>query len=98
MADQNAYSAVASGAAEAHVEGSGEQILDTLKKDFKRLQAQKARPTGGVEGSTLLNLCMLNDEQWVNYKEKTLSLEPRDANKLYLTFNLIQPRFSKLVG
>jgi hypothetical protein len=73
-------------------------LLATLEKDFTRLQAQKARPTGGVEGTTMTNLCFLNDEQYVNYRNKTLSLEPQDANKLYLTFNLIGPRFYKLLG
>jgi hypothetical protein len=75
-----------------------EDILDVLQKDFDRLKAQKARPTGGVEGTTLTNLCFLHDEQYVNYRQKGLSLEPQDANKLYLTFNLIAPRFNKLLG
>lgn len=73
-------------------------VFDALTKDFKRLKAQKARPTGGVEGSVLLNLCMLNDEQYVDYRRKTLSLEKRDENKLYLTFNLMNPAFNKLMG
>lgn len=76
----------------------GPTILAELEKDFKRLKNQKARPTGGVEGWTLENLCFLNDEQYSQYKNKTLSLEPRDANKLYLVFNLIAPRFYKLLG
>lgn len=74
------------------------KLLGELEKDFERLKQQKARPTGGVEGTTLTSLCMLNDEQYVNYAQKALSLEPRDANKLYLTFNLIAPRFNKLLG
>lgn len=74
------------------------QILPELEKDFKRLKAQKVRSTGGVEGRVLTNLCFLNDEQWVNYQNKTLSTEPREKNKLYLSFNLITPRFTKLIG
>jgi hypothetical protein len=73
-------------------------VLDELQKDFDRLKKQKSRPTGGVEGQTLLNLCFLNDEPYTDYKNKTLSLESRDANKLYLSFNLIAPRFFKLLG
>jgi hypothetical protein len=73
-------------------------ILETLQKDLDRLKAQKARPTGGVEGTVLLNLCFLNDEQYSDYRNRALSLEARDANKLYLTFNLIAPRFYKLLG
>lgn len=78
--------------------GEGEDILEVLKKDFERLRQQKARPSAGVEGTVLTNLCMLNDEQYVKYNGKALSLEPQDANKLYLSFNLIQPRFNKLLG
>lgn len=82
----------------ASVPDEGPKVLDELEKDFKRLKDQKARPTGGVEGWTLEALCFLNDEQYSQYKNKTLSLEPRDANKLYLVFNLIAPRFYKLLG
>jgi hypothetical protein len=81
-----------------HVPGEGDSTLAELEKDFERLKQQKARPTGGVEGTVLTNLCFLNDEQYVNYSKKGLSLEPQDANKLYLTFNLIKPRFDKLLG
>lgn len=82
----------------APAEQSGEDLLEELQKDLDRLKGQKARPTGGVEGTTLLNLCFLNDEQYVNYRSKTLGLEAQDANKLYLTFNLIGPRFNKWMG
>lgn len=75
-----------------------ESLLSQLKKDLNRLKAQKARPTGGVEGNTLVNLCMYNDEQYVNYTSKQLGSEKQDPNKLYLTFNLIGPRFNKLLG
>jgi hypothetical protein len=77
---------------------SPEETLAVLLKDFERLQRQKARPTGGVESRVLLNLCFLNDEQYSDYRNKGLMLEPREKNKLYLTFNLIQPRFNKLLG
>lgn len=74
-------------------------ILPILEKDLKRLKAQKARPTGGVEGITLLNLCFWHDEQYVNYTGKSLSIEtPDDKNKLQLTFNMIGPRCNKLMG
>jgi hypothetical protein len=77
---------------------TGENILEVLEKDFKRLKAQKVRSTGGVEGRVLTNLCFLNDEQYVDYRNKTLATEPREKNKLYLSFNLITPRFNKLIG
>lgn len=82
----------------ANVPQENDELLGILQKDVDRLKAQKARKTGGVEGQTLLNLCFLNDEQYTNYKNKTLGLEGQDANKLYLTFNLIAPRFYKLQG
>lgn len=88
-------------AAEAKASVPGDEnsdLLQTLEKDFERLKQQKARPTGGVEGSTLTNLCFLHDEQYVDYKQRTLSLEAVDANKPNLTFNLIGPRFSKWMG
>lgn len=73
-------------------------LLDELGKDLDRLKRQKARPTGGVEGNTLLSLCFYNDEHYVNYTKKQLGLESQDPNKLYLTFNLIAPRANKLLG
>ncbi len=73
-------------------------LLDTLWKDFDRLKQQKSRKSGGVEGTTLVNLCFLNDEHYVNYSDRQLALEQRDRNKLYLTFNLIAPRFNKWMG
>jgi hypothetical protein len=79
-------------------ESEGKQLLDLLKKDFDRLKSQKARKSGGVEGTTLINLCFLNDEHWVNYKDRQLSLENQDRNKLYLSFNLIASRFNKWMG
>jgi hypothetical protein len=76
----------------------GNDLLQVLEKDLDRLKAQKTRQSGGVEGTTLLNLCFLHDEQYVNYSKKGLYREPREENKLYLSFNLIQPRATKLMG
>lgn len=73
-------------------------ILTTLQKDFDRLKRQKSRPSGGVEGTMLTNLCFLNNEHYVNYTQATLSMEGQEKNKLYLTFNLITPRWNKLSG
>lgn len=74
------------------------ELLDELEKDYKRLKKQKARKTGGVEGRVLLNLAFIGDEQHVSYKNQGLYSDPQDANKLYLTFNVIAPRFFKLIG
>lgn len=79
-------------------EDENKALLDSLQKDFDRLKAQKSRKSGGVEGSTLVNLCFLNDEHWVTYQNRQLSLESQDRNKLYITFNLVAPRFNKWMG
>jgi hypothetical protein len=75
-----------------------QDLMTILKKDFNRLKAQKARPTGGVEGNVLTNLCFFNDEHYVNYTSKSIALEKQESNKLNLTFNLITPRVNKLIG
>ena len=80
------------------VPGDGPDTFEILTKDFERLKRQKARPSMGVEGQTLLNLCFYNDEPYVEYKQSQLSLEAKDANKFYLSFNLIAPRSNKLMG
>lgn len=74
------------------------KVLDELTKDFKRLKAQKARPTGGIESRVLLNLSFLVGEQYTHYKNKQLFAEAQDPNKLYLMFNLIRGRFQKVLG
>ena len=75
-----------------------DQLLDALSKDLKRLQEQKARQTGGVEARTLQAIAFSEGEHYTDYKNKSLFSEPQDANKLYLTFNLIGRRIGKLLG
>lgn len=75
-----------------------DQLLDVLTKDFKRLQEQKARQTGGVEARTLQAVAFSEGEQHTDYKNKSLFTEPQESNKLYLTFNLIGRRVGKLLG
>lgn len=83
----------------APVEGEvGEELLEALQADFERVKKQKARESGGVEGTTLLSLCFLHDEQYTVYRNRQLTLEPQDANKPNLVFNLIAPRVAKLMG
>ena len=73
-------------------------LLDSLSVDFKRLQEQKARQTGGVEGRTLQAIAFSSGEQYTDYKNKSLFSEPQESNKLYLTFNLVGRRVGKLLG
>src|SRR3990167_11189220 len=73
-------------------------LLDALSTDFKRLQEQKARQTGGVEGRTLQAIAFSEGEHYTDYKNKSLFSEPQEENKLYLTFNLIGRRIGKLLG
>lgn len=73
-------------------------FLDDCTKDFKRLQAQKARATGGVEGRVLLNLAFVNGEHYTVYTNRQIISQPLDPNKLSLVFNLTQQRVNKLIG
>lgn len=72
--------------------------LAAFTKDFERLQKQKARPTGGIEPRTLLNLSFYNAEHNTIYSNKQIIAEPLDPNKLHLVFNLIGQRVDKLIG
>lgn len=74
-------------------------ILDELTQDFQRLKKQKSRPFGSVEARVLQNLCFANGDQYVAFRNRTITLEPREgANRLYLMFNMIGPRMNKLLG
>lgn len=72
--------------------------LEDITKDFKRLQKQKARKTGGVESRILSNCAFVWGEHYVSQHSKGLVAEPLDPNKLYLVFNLIDHRLSKTLG
>lgn len=76
--------------------------LDTVSRDFKRLQNQKAKVTGGVEGRVLLNLAFDHGEHYTSAGNRTLTAQSlkgeQDANKLHLVFNLLAQRGRKLVG
>lgn len=73
-------------------------LLDELTEDFKRLQEQKARASGGVEGWTLVNIAFSEGEHFIDYRHRKLFAETRDDNKLYLNFNLTGRRVGKLLG
>lgn len=76
--------------------------LDGFTKDFKRLQDQKAKKTGGVEGRVLLNLAFEAGEHYTIYANKSLTAQPlrgeAEQNKLHLVFNLLAQRGRKLTG
>lgn len=74
----------------------GEELLSALSQDLERLKNQKAR--AGVEGRTLLNISFMEGEHDVSYSNSTLYNEPHETNKLYLKFNLLGRRVSKLLG
>ena len=77
-------------------------FLDEITRDYKRLQEQKARRVGGVEGRVLLNLAFEAGEQYTSYANKALTAQPlkgeAEANKLHLVFNLLAQRGRKLTG
>lgn len=74
------------------------EYLTRITADFKRLQMQKARRTGGVEGRILLNLAFVLGEQYTVYQNRQILAQAMDPNKLSLVFNLIDRRVNKLIG
>ena len=82
----------------AQTPGDDTSLLDVLSRDLKRLMAQKARDTGGVEARTLQAIAFAEGEQYVDYKGRQLLTEAKEENRLYLVFNLIGRRVSKLIG
>lgn len=76
--------------------------LTTISDDFKRLQDQKVKKTGGVEGRVLQNLAFEAGEQYVAAGNRTLTAQSlkgeQEANKLHLVFNLMAQRGRKLTG
>lgn len=87
------------GMASAFVPGNGEQEkLDTLTKDFKRLQRQKSRRRGGVEARVLTSRAFRWGEQYVSQQERGLVAEKREENQLHLVFNVIDQIAQKLEG
>jgi hypothetical protein len=74
------------------------QNLEAFSKDFKRLQQQKNRKTGGVESRVLTSLAFDWGEHYIASSPGGLVVEEHKPNKLYLRFNLIAPAKSKLAG
>lgn len=74
------------------------QYLVDVSHDFKRLQQQKSRRTGGVEGRILLNLAFVLGEHYTVYQNRQILAQALDPNKLSLVFNLIERRVNKLIG
>lgn len=72
--------------------------LDDLTEDYKRLQRQKSRKNGGVEGRILMNLAFVDDNHYVDFRDGQLINEAKEPNKIYLTWNLIKGRLNKLIG
>lgn len=73
-------------------------FLAEITRDYKRLQAQKSRKTGGVEARVLSAKAFEWGEQTISQRAGGLVIEPHEDNKLYLRFNLIGPAKEKLSG
>ena len=83
----------------AFVPESGEgDMLDTISRDFKRLQKQKSRRRGGVEARVLTSRAFRWGEQYVSQQERGLVAEKREENQLHLVFNIIDQICQKLEG
>src|SRR3990167_10242774 len=74
------------------------EFLDNISKDFKRLQKQKSRQTGGVEPRILQSIAFVWGEHNVVQRSMGVVAESLDPNKLFLVFNLIEGRLMKLIG
>ena len=72
--------------------------LDRFSRDFTRLQQQKRRKHGGVEGRTLTNLCFYYGEHYVTQEPSMVVQRGLDPNKLSLVFNLIKKHVRKRTG
>lgn len=79
-------------------EQSDSEFLAEISKDWKRLQHQKSRRTGGVEGRILLNLAFVLGEHYTIYQNRQILAQALDPNKLSLVFNLTDRRVNKLIG
>lgn len=79
-------------------EKAEQDLLADVSKDFKRLQAQKSRKTGGVEARVLTAKAFEWGEQTISQRAGGLVVEPHEDNKLYLRFNLIGSAKEKLAG
>jgi len=69
-----------------------ENLIADYTKDWRRLQDQKIRRSGGVEMRVLTNLCMVFGEHFVQQSGMNLvgrNMTDEDKNKLWLVFNLV---------
>ena len=67
-------------------------LVSDYTKDWRRLQNQKSRQSGGVEMRVLSNLCMVLGEHYVQQRNLQLMgrvMNDQDKNKLFLVFNMI---------
>ena len=85
----------------AKVSKAESNLIETYTQDWKRLQSQKARRSGGVEARVLTNLCMYSGEQEAMQNGFALlgrGATDEDANKLHLVFNLIGRAVKRKIG
>lgn len=75
-----------------------QDVLSVLTADYERLQKQKVKQSGGVEARTLLAIAFTEGEHYSDFKQQALVTESQDANRLYLTFNLVGRKVAKLLG
>lgn len=69
-----------------------ENLIVEYTKDWRRLQDQKSRRSGGVEMRVLTNLCMVMGEHFVQQSGFNLvgrTMTDEDKNKLWLVFNMV---------
>ena len=84
--------------AKVQAEEENAKRLEDFTKDYKRLQKQKTRKTGGVEARVLTSRGFKWGEQYVSQNARGLVADTKEENKLHLVFNLIEAASSKLEG
>lgn len=77
-------------------------LLDLYTRDFRRLQAQKYRLSGGVEARVILNLCLYFGEHYAQQSFDAIvsRINPTDEqkNRLFLVFNLVRKNCRRCIG
>lgn len=96
---QTGYGPVTGGGS---VSGRGKSDLALFTEDWKRLQQQKSRHSGGVEARILLNLGMYFGEQYLVQQgdriRTRLGAPDEVANSLHLVFSMIRKAVRRKIG
>jgi len=71
--------------------------IESLSKEYRRLQRQKYSTTGNVEARVLENICFANGEN-VYVRRGILRQAPQDQHRVHMSIPLIGQRMGKVLG